>query len=430
VEKATVTSLARFFSLLLVAVVVGVLQGDVELYLLLALSGYLLWHLWNLSRFEAWVKGGAREDTPDLPGIWGELVSVVIRLKRRSRERKKRYKDLIREFRKSSTALPDGAVVLDEQHSILWFNQAAGRMLGLKKSTDRGQSIANFIRNPEFVEFLENHGSGARLTLAAPKHPGSHYSMDMVSYGRNQWLLLVRDITREVRAEAMRRDFVANASHELRSPLTVLSGYLDAMADDPSIGQDWAGPLGEMRAQADRMTGIVEDMLLLSRLEDQDTGSRENEEVDVPRLLETLRKEAAALPDLPVRLELALDSSARLRGSEKDLRSAFNNLVENAIKYTSPGGKVTIQWTSGPDGATMSVTDTGQGIEEHEIPRVTQRFYRVDKSRSRDQGGTGLGLAIVKHVLQRHQAELEIVSQPGKGSTFSCRFPATRVLSG
>jgi two-component system phosphate regulon sensor histidine kinase PhoR len=428
-DKATLRALVRFFSLLAAALVVGFLQGDVELYLLLALSGFLLWSLWNLSRFEAWVKTGAREDAPDLPGIWGELVSFVIRLKRRSRERKKKYKALVREFRRSSAALPDGAVVLDARYCILWFNQAAARMLGLKKSTDRGQSIVNFVRRPEFVEFIEKHSPEQRLTLAAPDQPGRHFSMELVPYGRQQWLLLVRDISREIKLEAMRRDFVANASHELRSPLTVLSGYLDAMADDPGLVRDWAGPLSEMRAQADRMTGIVQDMLTLSRLEDQGTGARESQEVDVPGMLERMCSEAQARPDIQLTVELELNSGDWLRGSETDLRSAFGNLLENAIKYTPGGGRVVVTWQAGDDGATLGVTDTGPGMEASEIPRITERFYRIDKGRSRDKGGTGLGLAIVKHVLQRHQAVLEILSEPGKGSTFNCRFPLDRVLA-
>jgi two-component system phosphate regulon sensor histidine kinase PhoR len=427
-EKTTIRALARFSTLVLVAVAVGLLQGDVELYLLLALCGYLLWHLWNLYRFEAWIKAGARADAPDLPAIWGELVSYIIRLKQRSRTRKRRYKLLIKEFRKSSAALPDGTVVLDANNTILWFNQAAGRMLGLKKASDRGQQIMNLIRRPEFVEFVESDQPEGRLTFAAPHKPGHYYSLELVPYGLQQRMLLVRDITREVRVESMRRDFVANASHELRSPLTVLSGYLDAMADDQSLAGEWSEPLKEMRTQADRMTGIVDDMLTLSRLEAEENAALETREIDVPLLLEAIRAEVMARPGVGVNVELELLSDAHLLGVEPDLRSAFNNLVENAIKYTPPGGRVVMRWEAGEDGASMSVADTGMGVEAAEIPRLTERFYRVDKGRGREQGGIGLGLAIVKHVLQRHQAELEIQSQPGKGSTFTCRFTADQLV--
>jgi two-component system phosphate regulon sensor histidine kinase PhoR len=428
-DKATIRSLTRFFTLLAVAVAVGLLQGDVELYLLLALCGYLLWHLWILYRFEAWIKAGAKIDAPDLPAVWGELVSYIIRLKQRSRERKRRYKSLIKEFRKSSAALPDGAVVLNDKNTILWFNKAAGSMLGLKKASDRGQQIMNFVRRPEFVDFVEQARPGGRLTLAAPHQPGHHYSMELVPYGSQQRLLLVKDITREVRVESMRRDFVANASHELRSPLTVLTGYLDAMANDQSLDKEWGKPLKEMATQAERMTAIVDEMLVLSRLEAEENNALEMVDVDVPVLLEAIRAEASAGPGIGSDLKLELASYAHLLGVEADLHSAFNNLVENAIKYTPAGGRVVMRWEADADGARMSVSDTGVGVEAGDIPRLTERFYRVDKGRGRDQGGVGLGLAIVKHVLQRHGAELEIQSQPGEGSTFSCRFPADRVLS-
>ncbi len=427
-DKAIVRTLVRFFTLVLVATAVGLLQGDVALYLLLALCGYLLWHLWNLYRFEGWIKAGATNDAPDLTGIWGELVSYILRLRQRSRERKRRYKTLIKEFRKSSAALPDGTVLLDAENTILWFNEAAGRMLGLKKASDRGQKIMHFVRRPEFVKFVEQARPEGRLSLAAPAQPGHHYSLELVPYGVQQRMLVVKDITREVQVESMRRDFVANASHELRSPLTVLTGYLDAMADDQTLNQEWGVPLREMRTQAERMTDIVDDMLTLSRLEALEKSALEMQEIDVPVLLEILRAEAVARPGLGVDVELELASDAHLLGVRADLHSAFNNLVENAIKYTPPGGRVVMRWEADADGASLSVTDTGLGVEAAEIPRLTERFYRVDKGRGREQGGTGLGLAIVKHVLQRHGAELEIQSQPGEGSIFSCRFPADRVL--
>ena len=208
----------------------------------------------------------------------------------------------------------------------------------------------------------------------------------------------------------------------------MLSGYLDAMADDQSLAGEWGGPLKEMRTQADRMTGIVDDMLTLSRLEAEENAALGTREIDVPLLLEAIRAEVMARPGVGVNVELELLSDAHLLGLESDLRSAFNNLVENAIKYTPPGGRVVMRWEADEDGASMSVVDTGMGVEAAEIPRLTERFYRVDKGRGRDQGGIGLGLAIVKHVLQRHHAELEIQSQPGKGSTFTCRFTADQVV--
>ena len=429
-DNTTYKALARFAFLMTVAGLIGFLQGNMELYLLLAIGGFLVWHLWNLSRVEAWIKAGAREDVPDLPGIWGELVSFIIRLKRRSRSRKRQYRNLIKEYRKSSGAFPDGTVLLDGQNQILWFNKAATRMLGLRKASDRGQSILNFVRRPEFVKFMESSTEEEPLVMPAPREPGHFYSLQRVPYGRQQSLLLVRDITQEVTVEQIRRDFVANASHELRTPLTVLSGYLDAMADDPGLAEAWGDPVREMHAQTARMTEIVAGLLTLSRLEAQETEDDlgEAESVDVPAMLAAIKKDALAMPGCPASLELNLHSDARILGSEADLRSAFSNLVDNAVKYTPAQGSVVLTWESGPDGsATFKVKDTGIGLSPSEIPRVTERFFRVDSGRSRDVGGTGLGLAIVKHVLLGHDANLIITSLPGDGSCFSCVFPASRV---
>lgn len=432
-DNATYRAMARFVSLMVVATLIGFLQGNVEVYLLLAIGGYLLWHLWNLYRFEAWIKAGAPEDIPDLPGIWGELVSFIIRLKRRSRSRKRQYRALIKEYRKSSGAFPDGTVLLDSKNQIVWFNKAAARMLGLRKTSDRGQSIMNFVRRPEFVQFMERSQQDERLVMDAPREPGHHYSCQRVPYGRQQSLLLFTDITQEIVVEQTRRDFVANASHELRTPLTVIGGYLDAMMDDDSLPKAWGEPIRQMHAQSARMTEIVAGLLTLSRLEAQEIQNPEEvlagaEKVDVPAMLQAVRQEALATPGCPATVELNLLSDAHVLGIEADLHSVFSNLVENAVKYTPREGSIVISWESQEDGsAKFSAKDTGIGLSTSEIPRITERFYRVDKGRSRDTGGTGLGLAIVKHVLLGHEAELIISSVAGEGSCFSCVFPPNRV---
>lgn len=424
--------MARFVLLMTVAALIGFLQGNIGLYILLALVGFLIWHLWNLSRFEAWIKAGAQENVPDLPGVWGELVSFIIRLRRRSKNRKRQYRALIKEYRKSSGAFPDGTVLLDGENQILWFNKAAKRMLGLRKSSDRGQSIMNFVRRPEFVQFMESSKKEEPLVMPAPREPGHFYSLQRVPYGRQQSLLLVRDITQQVTVEQTRRDFVANASHELRTPLTVITGYLDAMEEDPELQEDWAGPVREMHAQAARMTEIVAGLLTLSRLEAQEERDdlTEAEAVDIPGMLAELRKNALAVPGCPETVELKLLDDAWILGCEKDLRSAFGNLVDNAVKYTPRDGRIILSWESLADGSVaFRVKDTGIGLSPSEIPRVTERFFRVDSGRSRQVGGTGLGLAIVKHVLRNHDADLIITSLPGDGSCFSCVFPASRVVT-
>jgi two-component system phosphate regulon sensor histidine kinase PhoR len=242
-----------------------------------------------------------------------------------------------------------------------------------------------------------------------------------------QQLLILRDVTNEARLESMRKDFVANASHELRSPLTVIGGYLDALADEPGLDPAWQQPVQEMRRQSDRMRNIVQDLLELSRLEAQG-GDAELAPVDVGGMLALIRKDALARPERPGTVDLQLESDALLLGSESELHSIFSNLVSNAVKYTPASGRVEIRWWADARGGHVEVRDTGIGISSEHLPRLTERFYRVDAGRSRKMGGSGLGLAIVKHALQRHGGRLEVQSVEGQGSTFSCHFPPERVL--
>jgi len=256
---------------------------------------------------------------------------------------------------------------------------------------------------------------------------GTMLALHVVPYGEGRQLLFVRDVTRQSQIEAMRRDFVANASHELRTPLTVIMGYLDTLADDPALSEAWRTPLAEMRRQAERMNAILRDLLELSRLEA--TGARAGDEaVDVGGLLALLRKEAIASSPRSREVTLRLESQAQLRGASAELESAFSNLIQNAVRYTPESGRIEIRWWTDAAGGHVSVADTGIGIPAEHLPRITERFYRVDPGRSRSTGGSGLGLAIVKHALQRHGAELEVVSEEGKGSTFTCHFPPDRVI--
>jgi two-component system phosphate regulon sensor histidine kinase PhoR len=255
----------------------------------------------------------------------------------------------------------------------------------------------------------------------------TYLSLQVAPYGDGQLLMLVSDVSRQMRLEAVRRDFVANASHELRSPLTVISGYLETLGQDPALDPDLLGPVAEMRRQAERMTHIIRDLLELSRLEESDeiVGGAP---VDVAALLSLLRKDVLARPVHPQEVRVRVESAARLMGDEPEIHSAFSNLVDNAAKYTPPEGSVEMRWWTDEDGAHLAVTDTGFGIPPEHIPRLTERFYRVDAGRSRATGGSGLGLAIVKHVLQRHGASLEVQSTLGEGSSFICHFPPERVV--
>ena len=289
-----------------------------------------------------------------------------------------------------------------------------------------GLRIDNLIRSPEFAHYLHSDDFGLPLIIRPPVELDVFLALQVVPYGGGQSLLLVRDVTRQMRLEAMRKDFVANASHELRTPLTVITGYLDTLADDPSVDPAWQGPIRDMRIQAQRMNAIIEDLLELSRLESTD-GEAVREPIDVPRMLERLHRDALISPDRPRHVLLELESGDGLFGSAHEIESAFSNLLFNALKYTMQEGTVRMRWWTDQEGAHFSVIDSGIGIPAEHIPRLTERFYRVDAGRSRGQGGSGLGLAIVKHALQRHGGWLDVQSIEGKGSTFTCHFPPQRV---
>ena len=418
--------LLRFVALLAAAVLFGWLFGHFFAWLSAFLLAYLGWHLWHLWQLESWLRKKLGEPPRDAPGLWGEVYGQLYRIRLQSRARKKRLARVLKEFRKSTKALPDAGVVIGSEREIVWLNRAAEVLLGLRRE-DRGQRIDNLWRVPEFVEFLKNHAPEEVLKIGAPRNKDFRLAIQLVPYGDNQRLLLARDITHATRLENIRRTFVANASHELRSPLTVISGYLDELVEEPGLADHWHEPVQEMVRQSQRMRSIIDDMLTLSRLEAAGPEAG-RDRVDVCGLLAGLRKEALARPRRPAVVELQLESAAALWGAESEIYSACANIIGNALKYTPPEGSVQIRWYVEDGSACLSVSDTGLGIPAEAIPRLTERFYRVDKGRDRATGGTGLGLAIVKHVLQRHDARLEVESELGEGTTFTCRFPADRTL--
>ena len=412
---------------LVVAIAVGAIFDRALLFLTLALAAILAWHLRNLLRFDHWLRNRTVEPPPDMDGLWGEVMAVTHRIYRRKVFHKRRVLTLLREFRRMTSAMPDGAVLLGPNRETLWFNRTAGRWLGLRRKVDYGIRIDNLVRHPDFVEYLDKRGAMAPPRVHLPKHGDRWLLFRLVTTSdTGQQLLLLRDVTNEARLESMRKDFVANASHELRSPLTVIGGYLDSLAEEPGLDPAWQQPVQEMRRQSDRMRNIVQDLLELSRLEAHG-GEAELAPVDVGGMLALIRKDALARPEHPATVELQLDSDDLLLGSESELHSIFSNLVSNAVKYTPATGSIHIRWWVDGLGGHVSVRDTGIGIPAEHLPRLTERFYRVDAGRSRRLGGSGLGLAIVKHALQRHDGRLEIQSVEGKGSTFTCHFPAARV---
>ena len=417
----------RLLGTVVIGLLIGRLLGNLWAGLAGTLAVYLGLQLANLFRLDWWVRHRSYADPPDLGGVWGDIVAQVVRLHRRKHFHKQRFLQLVRQVQTTTAALPDGVVLLNAQREIVWFNRMAGHLLELRRPVDIGLRIENLLRQPEFARYLERRAFSEPIVIRTGRAAERQLALQAVPYGDGQLLLLVRDVTRQLRLEAMRKDFVANASHELRSPLTVISGYLETLSQDPALHADLQGPVAEMRRQAERMTAIIRDLLALSRLEETDE-IVQGEPLDIAAIAALLRKDVLARPEHPREIRVRIDSDARLLGDEAEIHAAFSNLVDNAAKYTPAEGSIEIRWWVNEEGGYFAVTDTGIGIPPEHIPRLTERFYRVDPGRSRATGGSGLGLAIVKHVLQRHGAELEIQSVEGRGSTFTCHFPPHRIL--
>lgn len=413
---------------LLAALVLGFATGHIALAFAITIGIYAAAQVWNLVRLEHWLRRRRIETPPDFSSLWGEVVAIVSRIYRRKQFHRARVTALLREFRRMTTAMPEGAVLLGPEHEILWFNRRAADWLGLRRKRDRGIRIENLVRHPDFIEYLHSDEPGEGVVVQDTIDINKWFSFHIVRTGMaERQLLMVRDVSREQQLQSMRRDFVANASHELRSPLTVITGYLDALADDQKLDPTWSAPILEMRRQAERMSTIIRDLLELSKLE---SGERplDEEPIDIPGMLALLRKETLALERRPHEVRLTLDSNEWLKGVENEVHSIVANLVSNAVKYTPPQGEIELRWWTDEDGGHIAVRDTGVGIAPEHIPRLTERFYRVDSGRSRDLGGSGLGLAIVRHALQRHEGTLTIDSIEGRGSTFTCHFPLSRLM--
>jgi two-component system phosphate regulon sensor histidine kinase PhoR len=404
---------------------IGWIYGEPLTGLFVATLAALAWQVRQLLGFEHALRIGDADRFRFGDGIWQQLYSRFHYEHDKSGRRKHSYRQLLREVRKSTNALPDGAVVLNAENEIIACNRAAKDLAGLKRKKDRGQRVDNIVRDPELTRLLHDGGRDS-VDIKSPVTDGQWLNCRIVPYGADQKLLLMRDVTDRIRLSKMRRDFVANASHELRSPLTVISGYLDGLADDEQLPEAWAKPIAQMQGQAQRMGHILGELLELSRLEGSgNTGPQEP--VDVVALMRDVKQAFEGHADI-ARIDVNAESTARLEGNAAEIETVIVNLLSNAIRFTPADGSVTLTWSSGPDGANLAVADTGEGIDPEFIPRLTERFFRVDKGRSRDDGGTGLGLAIVKHVLVRHDAELIIRSEPGEGSEFRCHFSPQRVV--
>jgi len=412
-------------ALLLAAV--GYMLGAPGIVVFAGAIVYLGWHLLQIYRLRRWLDDPEVHTPPDA-GVWYAIHQKLAHLMRRNSRYRDRLHNAVSRFEQATEAAPDGAVILREGGEIEWLNQAAVSLLGLRRPQDIGRPIINLVRSPTFSTYLARDVFDEPLEMESPNDEQVRVQIRMVHYGEDRRLMLVRDITRLHRLEAMRRDFVANVSHELRSPLTVIMGYLETLEDDPHAPEGWRRPLSEMSHQAERMHRIVEDLLRLSRIE-HDPGGAPKTRVKVAEMLESISKDALGLRADPPLIHIDADTTLGLLGDYNELYSAFSNLVFNAVQYTPSDGDIDIRWYAGDDGGRLEVADSGEGIPAHHIPRLTERFYRVDMARSRTMGGTGLGLSIVKHVLMRHDAVLRIESRVGQGSTFICVFPRTRLTA-
>lgn len=410
-------------------IIVGWMFGHMPWLLLAATVLQLVWHLHNQMRLSAWLWDEKRLTPPSGTGNWEHLFNGIYRLQQRQRRKRKELTNLIRRFRNGAESLPDAVVVFRSEGNIVWCNKLAQHLLGFRWPDDSGQPISNLIRTPDFIKYLTKQDFSEPLEMRSPLNVERMLELRIVPYTEGEHLMVVRDVTQLKQLEGMRRNFFANVSHELRTPMTVLQGYLE-MTEDPEmlVGPMWPKAHGVMTEQLNRMNSLVNQLLTLSKIEAAPMHELD-EVVNVPAMLEVLEKEATSLSgEQNHQLSFDVDASLLVLGDEDQLRSAISNLVYNAVKYTPAGADVRVRWYKTSQGACLEVSDSGEGIEAQHIHRLTERFYRVDKARSRDTGGSGLGLAIVKHALTHHDSHLDIWSKVGVGSKFSFILPMRLVV--
>ncbi|SPO69777.1 sensory histidine kinase in two-component regulatory system with PhoB [Pseudomonas sp. JV241A] len=425
------TLIRHMLLLITVCLLAGLISGYYGWSLALGLAIYLGWTLKQLLRLHEWLRLHKPDEAPpDGYGLWGEVFDSIYHLQRRDQRVRGRLQAVIDRVQESTAALKDAVIMLDSDGNLEWWNRAAETLLGLKTPQDSGQPVTNLVRHPRFKEYFEQENYQEPLEIPSPINDRMRVQLHITRYGNNEHLMLVRDVTRIHQLEQMRKDFVANVSHELRTPLTVIAGYLETLLDNvEEVNPRWVRALQQMQQQGGRMQTLLNDLLLLAKLEATDYPS-DNQPVAVEILLQSIKGDAQALSgQRNQRISLEAQPGIRLKGSEAELRSAFSNLVFNAVKYTQDEGQIRIRWWADEQGAHLSVQDSGIGIDPKHLPRLTERFYRVDSSRASNTGGTGLGLAIVKHVLLRHRARLEISSVPGHGSTFTCHFSPAQIAA-
>lgn len=405
-------------------IVVGFFLEEITACLLVATVIHLSWHYNNQKKLADWLWHDRSLIPPEGKGSWEVVFNGIYKLQKRHRLRRKELASVIRRFREGAEALPDAAVVFKTDGSIIWCNRLAEGILGFRWPEDAGQHIGNLIRTPAFVDYLKGRDFDEPLELVSPVHSDKLLEFRIMPYTSGQNMLVARDVTLIRQLEAMRRNFISSVSHELRTPLTVLKGYLEMMEDAPDASSAmWVKAHHVMAEQTARMDSLVEQLLTLSRIEAAPEVDL-SQQVDIPSMLSLVEKEAIALSgDKSHQFNFTIDTDLKIFGDAEQLRSAISNLVYNAVYYTPANREITVIWRKDPDGAYFCVIDKGNGIAPEHISRLTERFYRVDKARSRETGGSGLGLSIVKHALSHHDSVLQIMSEVGKGSQFSFKIP-------
>ena len=402
------------------ALVLGAMFGYLPWFLLASVTGLLIWHFWNLLQLSWWLWVDRSMTPPPGHGSWEPLLYGLHQMQLRNKKRRRELGSLIKRFRSGAESLPDAVVLTTEEGVIFWCNGLAQQLLGLRWPDDNGQNILNLLRYPEFTQYLKQQAFSKPLNLVL--NNGRHLEIRVMPYSEQQLLMVARDVTQMHQLEGARRNFFANVSHELRTPLTVLQGYLEMMQEQTLAGATREKALHTMREQTSRMEGLVKQLLTLSKIEASPIQVLD-EIIDVPMMLRVVEREALTLSQQKHTFEFHVDNSLKVLGSDEQMRSAISNLVYNAVNHTPPGTHITVNWQRVECGAEFSVEDNGPGIAAEHIPRLTERFYRVDKARSRQTGGSGLGLAIVKHAVNHHDSRLEITSEPGKGTRFSFTLP-------
>ncbi|MEM6998714.1 MAG: phosphate regulon sensor histidine kinase PhoR [Pseudomonadota bacterium] len=420
----------RFLSVLFLSALIGIVT---DYFLICIVIGLLLFIWWQYKEFSAiliWLQKRQETNGPSQSGIVDETCREIDYLRDRNKSRKQKLSGYLKRFQEATSALPDAVIVLGEHSEIEWANEKAREYIGVQWPKDSGLRLPNLVRYPKLIEYLYSSPSDLEkgTQFASPIDDKLMLEIRISAYGETQKLLVARDVTAITRINQMRKDFIANASHELRTPLTVISGYLEGFVDDEECPREWVGYLQQMRSQTSRMQNLIEDLMQLSGLE-ANSGQSSKETIPMPDMLLTIVNEARSLSGfMSHNITLKADPTLYLQANQREIYSVFSNLVFNAVQYTPEHGSIDVEWYKDEKGVHFSVRDNGLGIASEHIPRLTERFYRIDKGRSREKGGTGLGLAIVKHALARYEGDLHIESEVGKGSLFRCDLPQSLIV--